>query len=132
MTAYSTLGLVYAEKGMCDKAVEQLDKVLTLVGGEAPVEASIKAMVAYAYAASGRKDEALKLATEVSSHPAAPAYWIAQIYARLNDQDQAFEWLERAYAARSFQMVGLKVDPGLDNLRSDPRFELLLDRIGLG
>jgi len=56
---------------------------------------------------------------------------IAGIYAALGETDRAVEWLNRAYHGRSFQLVSLKVDPTLDNLRSDPRFQDLLDRVGL-
>jgi DNA-binding winged helix-turn-helix (wHTH) protein/tetratricopeptide (TPR) repeat protein len=129
--AHSTLGLVYAEKGMCDKAVAEFEKVLALAGKAPPVEVSVKALMGYAYAASGNRDEALKLAKEVSTLTAAPPYQIAAIYATVGETKLAFEWLERAYSARSFELVGLKVNPGVDKLRSDPRFDDLLKRVGL-
>jgi hypothetical protein len=56
---------------------------------------------------------------------------MAVVYAGLNDKDQAFEWLHRAYEARSFGMTQLKVETVLDSLRSDPRFKDLLKRMGL-
>lgn len=130
VSAISTLGLVYAEKGMYESAVEHFEKVMTLVGKAPRVEASIKAMIGYAYAASGKTFEALELAGEVSTLSGAPPFYIAAIYATLGEKDQAFEWLEKAYSARSFELVGLKVNPGVDQLRSDPRFNDLLSRVG--
>ena len=58
-------------------------------------------------------------------------YNIACIYAGLNDKDQAFEWLERAFQERSYFMTLLKVETVLDNLRPDPRFQDLVRRVGL-
>jgi hypothetical protein len=49
----------------------------------------------------------------------------------LGDRDQAFEWLERAFQERSFYMTLLKVDTVLDNLRPDPRFRDLRQRMNL-
>ena len=113
--------------------IAEFRKVIALVGGSAPIETSVKALMGYAYALSGDRSQAIKLIDEISdpSQPEAPPYSIAGIYAALGETDRAFEWLNRAYHGRSFQLVGLKVDPILDNLRSDPRFKDLLDRIGL-
>ena len=56
---------------------------------------------------------------------------IGELYARLGEKDQAFEWLEKAYAERSDGLLRLKEDLGFDNIRSDPRYADLLRRIGL-
>ncbi len=58
-------------------------------------------------------------------------YSIAAIHAALNDNDRAFELLNQAYQARSFQLVSLKVDPCFDSIHNDVRFHNLLVRIGL-
>jgi hypothetical protein len=56
---------------------------------------------------------------------------IAMLHTALGDKDQAFAWLEKAYLARSSYMTSLKVLPGYDPLRSDPRFDSLVRRVGL-
>jgi TolB-like protein/DNA-binding winged helix-turn-helix (wHTH) protein/tetratricopeptide (TPR) repeat protein len=56
---------------------------------------------------------------------------IAGIYVKLGDQDSTFRLLDRAYTARNMWLMNLKVDPRWDTLRSDPRFESLLLRVGL-
>lgn len=61
-----------------------------------------------------------------------PAYGLAEVYAALGDKEQAFAWLERAYEERSSELVYLKVEPRLDGLRSDLRFQHLLRRMRLG
>jgi hypothetical protein len=56
-------------------------------------------------------------------------YGIALVHAGLGEKDQAFEWLERAYAERDKGMLFLLVDQTLDPLRSDPRFDDLVRRM---
>ena len=53
------------------------------------------------------------------------------LYIHFGEKDQAFEWLEKAYQERSNFMAYLGVNPVVDPLRSDPRFQYLLRRIGL-
>ena len=59
-----------------------------------------------------------------------PPVLFSLIYIGLGDKDQAFVWLEKAYAERGPYMVNLKTDPRLDSLRSDPRFADLMKRVG--
>jgi tetratricopeptide (TPR) repeat protein len=129
--AHSVLGGVYVCKGSYTEALARFEKVRTLAGGHPGVDASIKALTAYAHAASGKRAEALAIIEEISNPLAATPYSIASVYAVLGEKELAFQWLEKAYQARSFQLVSLKVDPTLDNIRSDPRFADLLARVGL-
>jgi hypothetical protein len=78
----------------------------------------------------GQSKRGLKMAEEISSQPAGLPCSIAAIYARLGEKDRALEWLEAAYRERSFELVGLKVDPRFDSLRGDPRYQDLLRRVG--
>jgi hypothetical protein len=86
-----------------------------------------------AYAKSGRKDEARKLLAELvqqSKQRYVASYSIALIYVGLDEKDEAFSWLEKAYQDRSWWLVWIKMDPKVDSLRSDPRFADLMRRIG--
>jgi len=58
-------------------------------------------------------------------------YHLAPVQAGLGDKDKAFELLEAAYEERDVDLIYLKVDPKLAALRSDPRYELMLKKIGL-
>ena len=62
---------------------------------------------------------------------ATNAYEIAQVYAFRNQPDEAFEWLERAYAQRDGGLPLTNIDPLLKNLRSDPRYAAFLKKIRL-
>ncbi len=84
------------------------------------------------YAAAGKRDEALRgleQLNELSKHHYVAAYWLALIHACLKDKEQAFLWLQKAYKERSARFALMKVDPRLDCLRSDPRFDDLLRRM---
>ena len=60
-----------------------------------------------------------------------PPWDIAIVYIGLRDKDHAFEWLEKAYADRSYTIPLLRTHPIFDSLRSDPRFAALLKKVGL-
>jgi hypothetical protein len=61
-----------------------------------------------------------------------PALNTALVRVALGDIDVAFEWLEKAYDERSVLMLYLRTDAYLDPIRSDPRFDALMDRVGYG
>jgi hypothetical protein len=69
------------------------------------------------------------LARSKRQYVSSPA--IASWYARLGEKDKALEWLEKAYQEGAHNMVFISVDPALDSLRSDPRFQDLLHRMNL-
>ncbi len=81
-----------------------------------------------AYADAGRREEASRILEEVlgSIYPLSAAV----IYARLGEADAAFEWLEKAYERRSMPFTWVRTAPSSDFIRSDPRFQDLLRRIG--
>ena len=88
----------------------------------------------YVYAVSGKRDEALKIASQfekLAGEKYVDAYQIASVYAGLRANDKAFHWLGVAVEERSASLVYLKTDPFLDNLHSDPRFSDILRRVGL-
>jgi hypothetical protein len=87
-----------------------------------------------AFAKSGRQGflrEDIKTALASSKSHYVDPYSIAELYARLDEKDQAFQWLEKAYQGRSHNMALIKTEPMLDSLHSDPRFQDLLNRMNL-
>jgi hypothetical protein len=60
----------------------------------------------------------------------ASAVWIAILYARRGDKDKALHWLEQAYRDRDDTLPSMKVEPAFDTLRSNPRFQAVLRRVG--
>jgi len=88
-----------------------------------------------AYARRGRHgycEKELALMLEVARQRRVEPYFVARMYARLGDNDRALEWLEKAYDEHADHLVLLKVDPLLDELRGDARFDALMKRVGFG
>jgi tetratricopeptide (TPR) repeat protein len=128
--AHGRLGAAYEQKGMFEEAIGEFQKAITLSGGSADIVAELDR----AYALVGRRGEAQKVLddlTQRSKREYIPPHSIALLYAGLGEQDLAFAWLEKAYVERSGSLTQLKVDPELDSLRSDSRFQDLLHRVGL-
>jgi eukaryotic-like serine/threonine-protein kinase len=129
LIARAWLALSYAQKGMQQEAIAQLQAV-DLSGGYTWPLASLGCI----YGMSGQKQEAehvIQKLKAVSARRSVCSYDIALVYTGIGDKDQAFEWLERAYEERFMLLVLLKVEPLFDPLRSEPRFQDLVRRIGL-
>jgi tetratricopeptide (TPR) repeat protein len=125
------LGIGYEATGRREEAITEYQKAAQLSEGNLDATA----FLAHAYAEAGRRDEAEKIPARLrqkSKTAYVSPYFIATIYAGLHDNHRAFAFLEKAYQEKSPDMVWhLKADVRLDNLRSDPRFQSLLRRIGL-
>jgi TolB-like protein/DNA-binding winged helix-turn-helix (wHTH) protein len=84
-----------------------------------------------AYYALGRKKESdTALSTLIAKYHES-TYGIAQVYAFRNQSDEAFEWLDRAYAQRNSGLISTKVNPLLKSLHKDPRFAAFLKKLNL-
>jgi tetratricopeptide (TPR) repeat protein len=116
---------IYEQMGRYEDAVTARQKAMTL-SGDPPEEVEA---LARAYSESGPKGYWMWRLERLKGRYARNPYTTAAIYARLGDKDQAFAWLEKAYAARKLSMIWLKVSPSWDSLRSDPRFQDLLRRM---
>ena len=128
--ARNQLGRAYAAKGMYEDAIAELKKAILVSG----VDLRPKAYLAYTYALAGERGQALKILNELndlSKHRYVSSNLKAVIHTGLGDNDQAFEWLESAYQEHDVQLLPIKVDPVWDPLRSDPRFQDLLKKMGL-
>jgi tetratricopeptide (TPR) repeat protein len=87
---------------------------------------------AIAYHALGREKESDNALRElIEKYNTTAAFQIAEVYAFRNQSDEAFEWLDRAYAQRDGGVLQTKVDPLLKNLHGDPRYAALLKKLNL-
>src|SRR5687768_7732478 len=90
--------------------------------------------LARAYVMSGKRTEGMNVVAqmhELSKQRYVPAYGFGVAYAALDDKDQAFQWLARSLQDNAWEITYLKVDPSMDSLRTDPRFDDLVRRVGL-
>ena len=132
LPARSVMGSVLVQKGLYEQAMSEYQKVSELIKGATPaVEASVKVIIAHAYGRWGKRHDAMKLVEEVVTSGAGSPYLIAGVYAALGECDLAFEWLNKAFEQHDLQLVSLKVDPSLDGLGDDARFNELTRRVGL-
>ena len=89
-------------------------------------------LYALTYGALGRKKQSDAALQElISKYGTHAAYQIAEVYAFRNQTDEAFEWLDRAYAERDSGLIYTKVDPELKSLHNDPRYAALLKKLHL-
>ena len=122
-------GAVYEQQGMHAQAIAQYQRFFALSGDQQTATA-----ISQTYAKSGYRsalEKWLSILTERAKTSYVSPMNIAGIYARLGDNDRALEWMTKAYEERSNWLIWLKVEPGWDGLRSDPRFTDLLNRVGL-
>ena len=128
--AYLYLGIVYEQQGEYDQAITAFKRAITLAGGDLEVLADL----GHAYAKAGRKSDALEVLAKLlrySKQGNSVSCEIALVYNGLGDKRNTFQWLERALRERNNGCVSLKVAPVWNNLRSDPRFIALLQKMGV-
>jgi TolB-like protein/DNA-binding winged helix-turn-helix (wHTH) protein/Flp pilus assembly protein TadD len=129
--AHNFLPAAYEQKGMYTEALAEFNKANPLTRGS---EWSLsKAGLGHLYALTGKKSEARKVIDELkqaSKQEYVSGNSIAFIYAGLGEKDEAFIWLDKGYEQRAFLMQNIKIEPRLDSLRSDPRFQDLIRRMG--
>jgi TolB-like protein/DNA-binding winged helix-turn-helix (wHTH) protein/Tfp pilus assembly protein PilF len=125
--AHYDLGQALVQKHMYSEAIAELETA-TKLSADSPI---CKSTLAYAYAVSGRRNEALKILNDLTrqSKDFSSAAEIALIYTGLGENDRAMAWLEKAYSERFNPSILLR--PAFDPLRSDPRFQKLVHSIGL-
>jgi len=128
--AYQVLGEAYLGKGMNREAVPVFEKYRVLShGGPDSI-----ALLGYSHARLGERGMALAAIKELraySNKSFVPAFFIAVVYAGLEDKDQAFLWLEKGYDERYNRFAYLTLEAFWDPLRSDDRFSNLVRRIGI-
>jgi serine/threonine protein kinase/tetratricopeptide (TPR) repeat protein len=126
--ALADLAEDYLSMSMYPEAIASVEKAMSLVG-RIPL---LITTLGRAYAVSGRKDEAEILLQELQdkgkSEYVLPMYFAA-LYGDLGNTDEAFRWLEKVYQERHFGMFLLRVPSLWEPLRTDPRFDDLLERM---
>jgi serine/threonine-protein kinase len=92
------------------------------------------ALLGHGYAVAGERERAesiLARLREASRVRYVPAWDMALVHLALGNVEESFQWLDKAFEERAQGLAHIKVDPHLDPIRSDPRFEALLRRVGL-
>ena len=128
LIARSFLAEAYEQKGDFVSAIATIEKIQ-----QSETDPLTLSTVGYVYAKSGDRHKALEILNEFvkrSNQEYVPAFSFAQIYAGLGDNEQALAWLDKACNERAVWIPFLKVDLKFDPLRSNPRFQELLKKVG--
>jgi tetratricopeptide (TPR) repeat protein len=129
--AHMELAWNYSQQGMHVSAVAQCDSAIA----SAPLpEARDPSLCGWVYGRAGQRQRVLtqlRALTSASRQRWVDPFQVAILYVGLGDSDQALEWLRRAVREHAQSLAFLKVEPMLDPLRSDPRFQQLLEDLGI-
>ena len=118
------LSRIYLMQGRPQNALREIERV--------PYPPNRAQLYALAYYALGQKqDSDAALRELMTKYHASNAFEIATIYAFRNQTDEAFEWLDRAYAQRDPSLMAIKLEPLLKSLHNDPRYAALLKKLNL-
>lgn len=125
------LGITLGTKGLHKEAIQQIAESNCQAGesGKQFADELLRAYAGSGYSGALRRWAELWSRDLPAGQPRPQAVSLALIYANAGDKERAFEWLKRAFQERSRSLVYLKVDPQLDPLRGDPRFEESLRRM---
>jgi TolB-like protein/Flp pilus assembly protein TadD len=128
--AYWYMGLAHEGLGMHRLAIDEIRHGRDLLATNLVIVGDL----GYAYAVGGEPDQARRVIAELtalSQKRYVSPYNTALVYVGLNEFDKAFEWLEKAFRDRSDLLIDLEIDPRLDRIRDDARFENLVRRVGI-
>jgi tetratricopeptide (TPR) repeat protein len=120
--------VIMAQRGQTAEPIARWEKALD------EDNAGAVGHLALAYIKAGRVADARRLLKKLENRARQEkmgAYEAAFVHATLGETDEAFRWLDTAFEQRDPGLLYLKTDHGVDSLRSDPRFALMLRRVGL-
>jgi Tfp pilus assembly protein PilF len=129
--AHQTLGWLYLNGGKRDSAIREFRNALQLSGTN---DSDLMLDVGFACAVNGKQDDARKILAELKGlhqRGLAASGSIGILYGALGDSDEAFAWLQKAYAERDPELTYIKVGRRFEPLRRDPRYQELVRRVGL-
>jgi tetratricopeptide (TPR) repeat protein len=123
------LGLAYIQKGMYEKAIAKIQDAQKI-----SFDRDAVAWLGYAYGLMGREREARTVLADLQKMAAdqyVPSYGFAIVHLGLGETDEAFEWLEKGAKENDYWLAFVLIDPDLDPLRKDPRFDRLVQLVGI-
>ncbi|MDQ4120740.1 MAG: protein kinase [Acidobacteriota bacterium] len=126
--ALQSLGWICPRLGKFDEAIESCRRAIRICDEQALNKFSL----ALALIDAGQIKDARVIAAELEMRrkkEIVPAYYLALLYAYLNEDEKAFGWFDLAIEERGYYTLRMRVEPRLDRLRKDPRFAGLLERI---
>lgn len=127
---HTFLGGVYERLAKFDQARAAYQRAFELSGSNTETIA-FRAHILAQLGQRGEAEAAIRVLTELSKQKYVPPYNIAIVHAGLGEVDAALGWLEKAFETRDVRMTFLAVEPKWDAMRTEPRFQALLQRLKL-
>jgi tetratricopeptide (TPR) repeat protein len=127
---YWILGLLLRKIGSYELAIAEGEKGVKLSGGSSLMNAAL----AQTFATAGRRKKAIQILddlTNLTKQKYVAPYFFAGIHIGLEEDDLAIEYLEKSFEEHSHWLIYLHIDPSMDGVRSNPRFQDVLRRVGL-
>jgi tetratricopeptide (TPR) repeat protein len=132
---YWMIGDIYFEKGMYEESFAAYSKGNVLLKLETPESAEQKNVaLKQALKTEGVKGywrKILEFELDLYERGINSPFYVAAAYAKLGEREKVYEWLEKSYAERDFNLTYLKTNRNFDDLRSDPRYQELVRKVGL-
>ena len=128
--AYWILGLVQEQRSEFDESAAAFQRAIQL----SPRSPLMQAALGRTLALSGKKSEALRILRELNDlaeRRYVSPFELASIHFAMEQADEGFQWLAKAFQDRCFELISLRVDPRWEALRGNPRFHKLFDQLGL-
>jgi tetratricopeptide (TPR) repeat protein len=128
--AHFELAQIYEQKGRAEEAAQEYLKADELFGMDLKRVAQLTEAIAKS-GARGYWRRTLENYKESAKSDYVPSVLVAGACVRVGDKESAFQWLEEGFEERDDLMINLKVEPVFDSIRSDPRYENLVRRVGI-
>ena len=128
--AYWILGLVQEQRGEFDESAAAFQRALQLSPGSPLMQAALGRTLAL----SGKRAEALRMLhdlNELAARRYVSPFELASMHFALDQTDEGFQWLAKAFQDRCFELICLRVDPRWESLRTNPRFQHLFAQLAL-
>ncbi len=128
--AYWILGLVQEQRGDFDESAAAFQRAIQL----APASPLMQAALGRTFALSGKQADARRILAELhrlAERRYVSPFELAAMYFALDETDEGFRWLAKAFQDRCFELICLRVDPRWESLRGNPRFHKLFEQLGL-
>ncbi len=129
LPVYLWLGMAYEQSGQYMKSIDILVKGKNLTSG---TDTKISALLAHVYARAGRTELAVSELDELNiraKRQYVSAFNVARINLGLGNKEEALTWLEKGYEERATWLTWINVDPSFDDLRTEPRFQSIINRM---
>jgi superkiller protein 3 len=132
LNAHNNLGVLYDKQGRHEQAIQEFEKALKLDPANATIRKNLETARQNQGITQERQARIAQAQKEAQARPSDPraAYNVARVYASFDEKDNAFTWLAKALQLGFDDLEFVKTDPVLAGLRTDRRFEQILETRG--